>query len=178
MNLVSATYASPVGPLAFALSGGALVALEFEERAPELPARLARRFGRAPSEDPAATRAVASRLDRYFAGDLRALDDLPVDPEGTPFQRRVWAALRTIGAGETCAYVDIATKIGAPAAVRAVGAANGKNPIALVVPCHRVVGKDGTLTGYGGGLWRKQWLLDHEGVHLPRTSRQLAIPGA
>lgn len=179
MNLVSGTHASPLGTITFALSSSGLVALDFEDHAPDLSARLARRFGRAPTPDPIAARPIVDRIDRYFSGDFNALDDLTTDASGTPFQRRVWAALRAIPVGETCAYVDIATRIGAPAAVRAVGAANGKNPIALVVPCHRVVGKDGTLTGYAGGLWRKRWLLDHEGARLARSAAgaQLALGG-
>lgn len=169
MNLVTATRESPLGLVTFAISGGALCALDFEEHASDLPARLARRFGRAPVRDDAAAGPLIERLDRYFAGDLAALDGLAADGGGTPFQQRVWAALRAIPAGETRAYGDIARAVGSPEAVRAVGAANGKNPIALVVPCHRVIGKDGTLTGYAGGLWRKKWLLEHERKHaVPR----------
>lgn len=162
MNLVYGTYESPVGPITFALAGSALCALEFEERASEIPQRVLRRFGREPVRDEVLERAMIERLDHYFAGDLTALDDVPVDGGGTPFQAKVWAALRTIPAGQTCSYEDIARRVGSITAVRAVGAANGRNPIAIVVPCHRVVGKDGTLTGYAGGLWRKRWLLDHE----------------
>lgn len=104
----------------------------------------------------------ASALQAYFDGHLHAIDDLVADGEGTEFQRRVWHALRQIPAGGTCSYGELARKVGAPNASRAVGAANGANPIGLVVPCHRVIGSDGTLTGYGGGLDRKRWLLDHE----------------
>src|SRR5207249_2519894 len=98
--------------------------------------------------------------------DVRAIDDLPVQAHGTAFQQRVWAALRSIPAGRTVTYRHIAEAIGSPSAVRAVGAANGQNPIALIVPCHRVIASDGTLCGYGGGLWRKEWLLRHEGALL------------
>lgn len=101
-------------------------------------------------------------MKAYFAGDLAALDRLEVAPEGTAFQQQVWAALRKIPVGATTSYAQIARAIGRPTAVRAVGAANGRNPIALVVPCHRVIASDGTLCGYAGGLWRKQWLLQHE----------------
>ena len=100
----------------------------------------------------------------YFAGDLRALDGVTAFAEGTAFQRAVWAALREIPCGETRSYVEIARRIGQPAAVRAVGLANGANPINIVVPCHRVIGADGSLTGYGGGIRRKRWLLAHEGT--------------
>jgi methylated-DNA-[protein]-cysteine S-methyltransferase len=106
----------------------------------------------------AAARAIAA----YFAGDRTAIDGLRVEAPGTPFRRAVWAALRSIPCGATRSYGDIARRIGRPAAVRAVGLANHANPVAIVVPCHRVIGKDGGLTGYGGGLDRKRWLLAHE----------------
>jgi methylated-DNA-[protein]-cysteine S-methyltransferase len=113
---------------------------------------------------PSAARAA---LEAYFAGDLAALDDLEVETAGTPFQRAVWAALRSIPAGHTLSYGALAARIGKPSAVRAVGLANGSNPIGVVVPCHRVIGANGALTGYGGGLPRKRWLLEHEGARLP-----------
>lgn len=110
---------------------------------------------------PAATRAA---LDAYFAGDLSALGAITWRTGGTEFQRSVWAALCTIPTGETLTYKALAERIGRPKAVRAVGLANGSNPVSIVVPCHRVIGADGTLTGYGGGLDRKHWLLSHEGA--------------
>jgi methylated-DNA-[protein]-cysteine S-methyltransferase len=108
-------------------------------------------------------------VERYFAGELGAIDRLPVVIDGTPFQCAVWQALREIPCGETRSYGEIARRIGRPAAVRAVGLANGSNPIGLIVPCHRVIGSDGSLTGYGGGIQRKRWLLAHEqrAVQLP-----------
>jgi methylated-DNA-[protein]-cysteine S-methyltransferase len=105
-------------------------------------------------------------LEAYFAGDLTAIDALTVETRGTPFQREVWAALRGIRVGSTISYGQLATKLDRPKAVRAVGLANGANPVAIVVPCHRVIGSDASLTGYGGGLERKRWLLEHEGVLL------------
>lgn len=105
---------------------------------------------------------LTTALDRYFAGELEAIDNLPVKTGGTPFQRKVWQALRNIGCGSTVSYGQLAGQIGRPTAVRAVGLANGSNPVGIVVPCHRVVGSDGSLTGYGGGIARKQWLLQHE----------------
>ncbi|MYC93536.1 MAG: methylated-DNA--[protein]-cysteine S-methyltransferase [Caldilineaceae bacterium SB0661_bin_32] len=110
---------------------------------------------------------VRRQLDAYFAGDLRCFD-LPLDLEGTPFQRQVWQQLLSVGYGQTASYQDIAVAIDNPKAVRAVGAANGRNPVAIIVPCHRIIGSGGRtkLTGYGGGLWRKEWLLRHEGVLL------------
>jgi methylated-DNA-[protein]-cysteine S-methyltransferase len=98
----------------------------------------------------------------YFAGDLTAIDTLPVQTAGTPFQRDVWHTLREIPCGTTISYAALAARIGRPNAVRAVGLANGSNPVGVVVPCHRVIGSDGSLTGYGGGIDRKRWLLRHE----------------
>lgn len=103
-------------------------------------------------------------LEAYFAGELDAIADLPTATEGTDFQREVWAALCRIPVGGTLSYGGLASRLGRPNAVRAVGLANGANPIAIVIPCHRVIGADTTLTGYGGGLERKRWLLEHEGA--------------
>ncbi len=110
------------------------------------------------------TRKSAARraLDAYFDGELGAIDELGTVTTGTDFQRQVWSALRRIPSGRTLSYGALAGKIGRPAAVRAVGLANGANPIAIVVPCHRVIGANDSLTGYGGGIERKRWLLDHE----------------
>ena len=105
---------------------------------------------------------LTATLARYFAGDLHAIDDIPVETPGTSFQREVWRALRAIPCGTTTSYGKLAARIGHPDAVRAVGTANGANPIAVVVPCHRVIGANGSLTGYGGGIERKRWLLNHE----------------
>jgi methylated-DNA-[protein]-cysteine S-methyltransferase len=113
------------------------------------------------TEDPGPLRAAAEQLAAYFAGDLTAWE-LPLAPVGTPFQQKVWAALREIPFGTTTTYGRIATDLGQPTASRAVGLANGRNPIAVIQPCHRVVGSNGSLTGFGGGLPRKRWLLDHE----------------
>ena len=107
-------------------------------------------------------------LDAYFDGNLTAIDKLAVETAGTPFQRAVWAALRQIPVGTTTTYGALANMIDRPKAVRAVGAANGANPVGIVVPCHRVIGANASLTGYGGGLHRKHWLLRHEGA-LPDT---------
>lgn len=106
----------------------------------------------------------AEALEAYFAGHLAAIDGMPVGAGGTPFQQLVWGALRAIPCGRTVSYRELACRIGQPAAVRAVGLANGANPVSIVVPCHRVIGTDGRLTGYGGGVERKRWLLAHEGA--------------
>jgi methylated-DNA-[protein]-cysteine S-methyltransferase len=117
---------------------------------------------------------ITDALDAYFAGDVWALDGLPTDSGGSPFQRAVWKALRTVPAGAPVSYGWIAAAIDRPDACRAVGAANGANPVAVVVPCHRVIGADGRLTGFGGGLDRKLWLLRHEERHAGRQ-QQLAL---
>jgi methylated-DNA-[protein]-cysteine S-methyltransferase len=111
----------------------------------------------------------ADALLRYFAGELTAIDEQRVKFEGTAFQQDVWNALRRIRCGTTISYGQLAKQIGRPAAVRAVGLANGSNPIGVVVPCHRVIGSNGSLTGYGGGIERKSWLLRHEGAIAGRT---------
>jgi methylated-DNA-[protein]-cysteine S-methyltransferase len=105
---------------------------------------------------------LTEAVSRYFAGELQIIDTLPVETGGTSFQRNVWRALREIPCGATMSYAQLARKIGRPSAVRAVGLANGSNPVPVVVPCHRVIGSDGSLTGYGGGIERKRWLLQHE----------------
>src|SRR5579859_4947733 len=105
---------------------------------------------------------LSAAITSYFTGDLAAIDRIPVDTGGTDFQQKVWRALRDIPCGSTTSYGQLAKQIGHPAAVRAVGTANGANPVAVVLPCHRVIGASGSLTGYGGGIERKRWLLDHE----------------
>ncbi|HEX3699771.1 MAG TPA: methylated-DNA--[protein]-cysteine S-methyltransferase [Phenylobacterium sp.] len=127
---------------------------------------LGRHYPRTPMREGRSAAAVHDAFERYFAGDARALDGLAWRARGTPFQLQVWEALCTIPAGETLSYAGLAARIGRPSAVRAVGLANGANPISVLVPCHRVIGADGSLTGYGGGLSRKQWLLAHEGARL------------
>ncbi len=139
-----------------------LCLLEFADR-PLLPRELGALSGRgAPAlgDHPLLDR-LEAQLDQYFAGSRRAFD-LPLDAGGTPFQREVWAALRLIPYGETISYAELARRVGRPEARRAVGAATGRNPLSIVIPCHRVVGSDGALTGYGGGLWRKKLLLELE----------------
>lgn len=113
---------------------------------------------------------VADALAAYFDGELQALDGLELALGGTDFQRQVWAALRCIPAGSTRSYAGLAAQIGRPAAVRALGMANGANPISIVLPCHRVIGSNAALTGYAGGLQRKQWLLNHEATHAKKPA--------
>lgn len=167
MILERATVPTPIGPILLLAHDGRLVGLEFADRRSRCAAlhrQLARALGPFDERETRDPAGAATRLRRYFAGDAGALDDQPVAWHGTPFQREVWRALRRIPAGRTRSYAEVARSIGRPRAVRAVGAANGANPIALFVPCHRVVASDGSLHGYGGGLERKKWLLEHEGV--------------
>ena len=152
---------SPVGPLAIAAHDGRVCAVWFGAAA-GMTAMVSRWYPDEPvttTPDPAGS---VTALHAYFSGALNAIDDVPVELHGTSFQQRVWQRLRAVRAGTTASYQDIARAIGAPNAVRAVGAANGANPVALIVPCHRIIGSNGTLTGYGGGLDRKRWLLAHE----------------
>src|SRR3954469_16421157 len=120
-------------------------------------------------EDRAAPAPIRRAITDYFLGDFRAIDSIPVATGGTSFQREVWAALRTIQPGATLSYGALARQLGRPKSVRAVGLANGANPVAIVIPCHRVIGTDGSLSGYGGGISRKRWLLVHEGVALEKA---------
>ena len=140
---------SPVGPLTLVSDGDWLVGLHFEGWNPPASAL---------HKSDALLAETARQLDAYFAG-LHRTFDLPLAPRGTPFQQRVWSALRAIPFGETRSYGQLAAALGKPSAMRAVGAANGRNPIAIVVPCHRVIGADGSLTGFGGGIERKRVLL-------------------
>jgi methylated-DNA-[protein]-cysteine S-methyltransferase len=117
-----------------------------------------------------------TRFTAYFAGDIHVIDDIPTATAGTAFQREVWRALRAIPAAQTISYGQLAQRIGRPRAVRAVGLANGSNPIGVVVPCHRVIGANGSLTGYGGGLHRKEWLLAHERAHTSQSESKASQP--
>jgi len=170
------TIESPVGPLFLGGSAAGihrLVFLEPEESRLRTVytleasvAALERDAGESAVPDADGAAEAMTQLRDYFEG-ARTAFDLPLAPRGTPFQLAVWDALTTIPTGETRSYGEVASMVGAPSASRAVGMANGRNPIAIVVPCHRIVGADGTLTGYGGGLHRKRWLLEHESSSMP-----------
>ena len=164
MHLEAAEVRSPVGVWALVASPRGVCLLHGGADWDAFGTELQRRFGPVSLADAKDPFEAVSRLRAYFAGELNAIDRLPVDLGGTAFQQSVWAALRRIPPGRTACYSDLAATIGRPTATRAVGAANGANPVAVVVPCHRVIGKGGSLTGYGGGLERKAWLLRHEGV--------------
>lgn len=161
---------TPIGDLTGYARNGALCALDFGTRDWNGRVVLERRFGTLDVRDEAGARDAKRALAAYFAGELGVLDAIAVDPGGTEFQARVWGALRRIPPGRTVSYTDLARAVGAPSAVRAAGSANGQNPVPVVIPCHRVVRSDGTLGGYGGGLDRKRWLLDHEGARLAGPS--------
>jgi methylated-DNA-[protein]-cysteine S-methyltransferase len=156
---------TPIGEmLAVADHDGNLRAIDWTDHEPRLHRFLRLHYGegRFNVEQVRDLNGVTSAIHRYFAGELKVIDTLPVQTAGTLFQREVWRALREIPCGSTVSYGKLAQQIGRPAAIRAVGLANGSNPIGVVVPCHRVIGADGSLTGYGGGIERKRWLLAHE----------------
>ncbi len=159
--------ATPVGELLIvADADGRLRAIDWTDHETRMHRLLDRYYGIgrytiSAARDPGG---LTTAMSAYFAGHTAAIDKLPVETIGTPFQRNVWQALRGIRCGTTISYAELARRIGSPRAVRAAGLANGQNPISIVVPCHRVIGSNGTLTGYGGGLPRKKWLLDHEGA--------------
>lgn len=156
---------TPIGVALLAVDeGGYLRAFDWEDYSERQTRLLARFSGRAPAERGAAPAGVRDAVTAYFDGELEALRTIPWRSGGTEFQLMCWQALCAIPAGRTASYGEQAARIGRPSAVRAVGLANGCNPVGLIVPCHRVIGASGSLTGYGGGLWRKRWLLRHEGA--------------
>lgn len=163
-EITTAAIETPAGTLCIASHGDTVVACGFADHWDAITARVRPRFADAVWVE--GDSGPARALRDYVAGDLRALDDLVIDTGGTPFQQRVWAALRTIPVGGTWSYRELAAAVGSGSATRAVGSANGANPVSVVVPCHRVIRSDGSLGGYGGGLDRKTWLLAHEGALL------------
>ena len=165
MRLLLDLFPSPIGEIRLVTDEASrLAALDFTDYEARNLALLRRHWPDAELVEGKAPPAVTKALTAYFAGDLAAIDALEVTTNGTAFQEAVWAALRRIPAGATRSYAEQAAAIGKPKAMRAVGLANGSNPVAIVNPCHRVIGADGGLTGYGGGLPRKRWLLEHEGA--------------
>ena len=168
MRLRLDRWASPISTLLLVTDEvDVLRALYFGDRVEPLHRVLRQHYGQYVLTDGRAADTIRGPLEAYFAGSLNALDAIPVATGGTDFQREVWRLLRTIPAGTTTTYGHLAAMLGREGASRAVGAANGANPVAIVVPCHRVIGADGTLTGYGGGLAHKRWLLAHEARHSP-----------
>src|SRR4051794_26825821 len=177
MNLLIDRLDTPVGELVLvADQGGNLRAADWNDYEARMMRLLRLHYGRngfelTPAHNPHGLRDI---MATYFAGDIGAIDAISVQTAGTPFQRSVWSELRRIPSGTAVTYGKLAEQIERPKAVRAVGLANGANPIGIVVPCHRVIGANGSLTGYGGGLERKKWLLDHEQKHVRQTSGSYA----
>lgn len=166
MPILSDRIPTPLGDIMLLAADGVMMLLEFVDAEERMEREMSKRFGAAdimPTQNPFG---FSERIANYFMGDLRTIDTIPTDGGGTEFQRRVWAGLRLIPCGIMISYGELATRLGDKNAMRAVGLANGRNPISIVVPCHRVIGANGSMTGYGGGLARKEWLLRHEGALL------------
>jgi methylated-DNA-[protein]-cysteine S-methyltransferase len=165
-SILSDTVPTPIGPMVLLARDGVMLLLEFSDAEDRVEREMKVRFGDVelmPAKNPFG---FSARVANYFTGDLAAIDTIATDGGGTEFQRRVWAELRRIACGATISYGELATRLGDKNAMRAVGLANGRNPISVVVPCHRVIGANGAMTGYGGGIVRKEWLLRHEGALL------------
>ncbi len=154
MKPSKAYYLSPIGTVEIVGTADSVLALHFVAGEPQADSRL-----------PGALKTCVKQIDEYFKGDRKDFS-LPLKVEGTEFQRKVWRQLKRIPYGAVASYGEVARAIGRPTACRAVGSANHRNPIAIIIPCHRVIGADGSLTGYGGGLWRKEWLLNFEANRL------------
>jgi methylated-DNA-[protein]-cysteine S-methyltransferase len=180
LQFFSDSLATPIGQLIFICDkDGALRMLDWSDHEARALRLLDIHYGKGGytltnERDPSG---LTTRLAAYFAGNIHAIDAIPTATAGTGFQREVWRALRAIPAAQTISYGKLAEQIGRPRAVRAVGLANGSNPIGVVVPCHRVIGANGSLTGYGGGLHRKEWLLAHERAHMSRSDHSPAPQG-
>ena len=157
---------SPIENIVIVVDGDRMCSLDFVDYIQRMMMLLERRYGSVHLTATTNPFGYSDLIRRYFAGDYQSLDAIPVNTGGTPFQQQVWSALRTIPPGITKTYGELATQLGKPTAYRAVGATNALNPIGIVLPCHRVIGADSSLTGYAGGLERKRWLLQHEGKVL------------
>lgn len=172
--------ASPIGDILVVTKNSILCAIDFEGYEDRMGMLLKKRYGDVALIEDRPCAEILGRIRAYLAGDLTSVDSIPTETGGTEFQQQVWQALRTISPGSVITYGELAQQLGRPKAVRAVGMINGLNPIAIVLPCHRVIGANGKLTGYAGGLARKRWLLAHEGAKLgPRATlendKQLSI---
>jgi methylated-DNA-[protein]-cysteine S-methyltransferase len=164
MRLLADEVASPIGTILVAARDGRLCALDFEDCRDRMLSLLRRRDRELEFMSSPNPFGISGRVRAYLGGDLEALDVVAVETGGTELQQRVWGALRRIPGGSTVTYSDLAAVVGRPCAARAIGSINALNPIAIAVPCHRVIGRDSSLTGYAGGVWRKRWLLAHEGA--------------
>lgn len=167
IKLVFDRIESEIGDIIVVTDGQSLVALDFADYEPRMRKLLAARYGNFELTRLDNPGGISEKVKAYLAGDFQSLDNIPVDTGGTPFQQEVWQALRSIPVGSFVSYKELAQKVGRPTAYRAVGMTNSRNPVAIVLPCHRVVGTNAALTGYAGGLERKRWLLRHEGAALP-----------
>jgi len=154
--------ASPIDDVMIVVDGDKMCALDFADYLPRMMKLLEKRYGPVQLTQETNPCGFSDLVRRYFAGDYQCLDAIPVSTGGTAFQRQVWLALRDIAPGTTSTYGELAARLGRPNAYRAVGATNALNPVGIVLPCHRVIGGDSSLTGYAGGLERKRWLLQHE----------------
>ena len=159
-------FESPIGEIIFLDDGESLCFMDFSENTDRLETILKRKFGQFEVKKGNDTLGIGSCLEQYFKGDWQAFANVSLNNPGTDFQRSVWDQLLKIPPGKVLSYNQLAARLSNPKAIRAAGTANGSNPIAIVVPCHRVIGKDGSLRGYAGGEWRKQWLLNHEGYQI------------
>ena len=171
ISFVRQTITTPLGDLTLIAREGRLCMVEFADCKERIQRWLRKRAALDQQElgDGALPDAIGRAFNRYFDGELDALETIDVELSGTRFQNEMWTALRTVPPGKPLAYGAFASRLGRPQAARAVGHANGANPLAIIVPCHRLVGADGALTDYGGGLWRKRWLLDHEQRHAAQS---------
>lgn len=167
---ITVQMASPVGCIYISSDGNSIISVSF--RTPEIDALHTDLNEKAV---PSCIELCANQLSEYFSGSRRTFD-LPLSPAGTEFQQRVWKQLEQIPYGRTISYLDLAKQLGDPKVIRAAGTANGKNPIAIIIPCHRVIGSNGDLVGYGGGLPNKKWLLEHEQQHYHGISQASLFP--
>ena len=168
---------TPLGPMTLAARDGVMLLLEFGDEKGRIERNLRARFGDAELVATANPFGFSDKIAAYFAGDLAAIETIPTDGGGSDFEKQVWGELKRIPCGVAISYGEIAKRLGDPQLARAVGTANNHNPISIVVPCHRVIGADGSLVGYGGGLHRKRWLLAHESATMPSAQGDLFSSG-
>lgn len=172
MELLIDRLDSALGKLLVVSDGQRLCALDYADYETRMLTLLKRRYSDVRWQEMSNPQGFSTAIRAYLAGDVASIDDIPTNPGGTDFQRQVWSALRTIPAGAVRTYSEVAARLKRPTAYRAVGRANALNPIAIIIPCHRLVGTNGALTGYAGGLERKRWLLQHEGVQVTNETVQ------
>ncbi|HEY9621902.1 MAG TPA: methylated-DNA--[protein]-cysteine S-methyltransferase [Crinalium sp.] len=176
MELLIDKLESEIGIILIVTDGDRLCALDYADYEERMTSLLRTRYGQFYLKEMSNPNGMSSLLQAYLDGEIAAIDTILVNPGGTSFQRQVWATLRTIPPGKTASYGELAQRLGKPTAYRAVGMANSLNPVSIVIPCHRVIGAKAHLTGYAGGLERKRWLLQHEGVDLERLSDRSKQP--